>query len=115
MKSLRLLTCAAAAAALCACSLLPPKEVSRRELFTPGVSTLMDCRELTDMKYYGADAEYDYFSRGSTRYKVKRSENAVPAVLRRDFTGWHDGEKYRDTAKEAVGQYVRNILNRNAQ
>lgn len=115
MKSLRFLSCVVGALALCACSLLPPKEVSRKELFTPGVATLMDHTELTDMKYYGADAEYDYFSRGSTRYKVKRTENAVPALMRRDFTGWNNGETYRSMVTENLGQRALQFLNRNTQ
>lgn len=95
MKFQRLLTLALPVLCLCSCSLLPPKEVSRTELFKPDMYTAMDYTELTDMMYYGSDADYDYFSRGSFRYKVKRSENAVPAAVRTDFTSWSNGRMYR--------------------
>lgn len=95
MNKVHLLLLSAAALAFSSCSLLPPKEVTRAQLFKPDVFTAMDYTELTNMQYYGADAEYDYFSRGSFRYKVKRSENAVPAAVRTEFTGWNNGRLYR--------------------
>ena len=95
MNKTHLLLLSAAALAFSSCSLLPPKEVSRTELFKPDMYTAMDYKELTDMQYYGSDADYDYFSRGSFRYKVKRSENAVPAAVRTEFTGWNNGRMYR--------------------
>lgn len=95
MNKTHLILLTAAALAFSSCSLLPPKEVSRTELFKPDMYTAMDYTELTDMQYYGSDADYDYFSRGSFRYKVKRSENAVPAVVRTEFTGWNNGRLYR--------------------
>lgn len=95
MNKTHLILLAAAVTAFSSCSLLPPKEVSRTELFKPDMYTAMDYTELTDMQYYGSDADYDYFSRGSFRYKVKRSENAVPAAVRTDFTSWSNGRLYR--------------------
>lgn len=95
MNKTHLILLAAAVTAFSSCSLLPPKEVSRTELFKPDMYTAMDYTELTDMMYYGSDADYDYFSRGSFRYKVKRSENAVPAAVRTDFTSWSNGRLYR--------------------
>lgn len=95
MNKVHLLLLSAAALAFSSCSLLPPKEVTRAQLFKPDVFTAMDYTELTDMQYYGSDADYDYFSRGSFRYKVKRSENAVPAAVRTEFTGWNNGRMYR--------------------
>lgn len=100
MNKTHLLLLTAAALAFSSCSLLPPKEVSRNQLFKPDVFTVMDYTELTDMQYYGSDADYDYFSRGSFRYKVKRSENAVPAPVRTDFTSWSNGRMYRDCLKQ---------------
>lgn len=95
MSKTSLLLLAVTALSFTSCSLLPPKEVSRTELFKPDMYTAMDYTELTDMMYYGSDADYDYFSRGSFRYKVKRSENAVPAAVRTEFTSWSNGRMYR--------------------
>ena len=47
------------------------KTVSRTELLTPTLATAMNTSELTDMKYYGSDTEYDYFVRGYSRYRVR--------------------------------------------
>jgi hypothetical protein len=79
------------------------KTVSRKELLTPTLSTAMDHTELTDMKYYGADAEYDYFTRGYTRYRVLKSENCLPESARFAFNNWQGGKLYRDCLKESVG------------
>lgn len=78
------------------------KTVSRKELLTPTLSTAMDHTELTDMKYYGADAEYDYFTRGYTRYRVLKSENCLPESARFTFNNWQGGKLYRDCLKEAA-------------
>jgi hypothetical protein len=88
------------ALALSSCAV---KTVSRKELLTPTLSTAMDHTELTDMKYYGADAEYDYFTRGYTRYRVLKSENCLPESARFAFNNWQGGKLYRDCLKESVG------------
>ena len=67
------------------------KTVTRKELLTPTLSTAMDSSELTDMKYYGCDAEYDYFTRGYTRYRVLKSENCLPESARFTFNNWQGG------------------------
>lgn len=91
------------------------KTVSRKELLTPTLSTAMDHTELTDMKYYGADAEYDYFTRGYTRYRVLKSEKCLPESARFTFNNWQGGKLYRDCLTESVGSTLvdklRNLLN----
>ncbi|MBE6416076.1 MAG: hypothetical protein E7032_06035 [Akkermansiaceae bacterium] len=79
------------------------KTVTRTELLTPTLSTAMNTSELTDMKYYGCDAEYDYFTRGYTRYRVLKSENCLPESARFAFNNWQGGKLYRDCLKESVG------------
>lgn len=79
------------------------KTVTRKELLTPTLSTAMNTSELTDMKYYGCDAEYDYFTRGYTRYRVLKSENCLPESGRFTFNNWQGGKLYRDCLKESVG------------
>ena len=78
------------------------KTVSRSELLSPTLSTVMNSSELTDMKYYGCDAEYDYFTRGYTRYRVLKSENCLPESARFTFNNWQGGKLYRDCLKDAV-------------
>ena len=78
------------------------KTVTRKELLTPTLSTAMDHTELTDMKYYGADAEYDYFTRGYTSYRVLKSENCLPESARFTFNNWQGGKLYRDCLKESA-------------
>lgn len=91
------------------------KTVSRSELLTPTLATAMDTSELTDMKYYGADAEYDYFTRGYTRYRVLKSENCLPESARFTFNNWQGGKLYRDCLQESVGSTLvtklQNLLN----
>lgn len=86
------------------------KTVSRSELLTPTLSTAMNTSELTDMKYYGADAEYDYFTRGYTRYRVLKSENCLPESARFTFNNWQGGKLYRDCLKDSVGTSLVNKL-----
>lgn len=81
------------ALALSSCAV---KTVSRTELFTPTTTTLINSKELTEMKYYGSDNEYDYFSRGFQRLRVARSESAIPSYARFDFNNWQNGKKYTE-------------------
>lgn len=91
------------------------KTVTRKELLTPTLATAMDTSELTDMKYYGSDAEYDYFTRGYTRYRVLKSENCLPASARFTFNNWQGGKLYRECLTESVGsslvEKLQNLLN----
>lgn len=86
------------------------KTVSRKELLTPTLATAMNSSELTDMKYYGSDAEYDYFTRGYTRYRVLKSENCLPESARFTFDYWQTSKLYRDCLKESVGNSLVNKL-----
>ncbi len=91
------------------------KTVSRKELLTPTLATAINYNELTDMKYYGSDAEYDYFTRGYTRYRVLRSEKCLPESARFTFNNWQGGKLYRDCLTESVGntlvEKLQNLLN----
>ena len=86
------------------------KTVTRKELLTPTLATAMDSSELTDMKYYGCDAEYDYFTRGYTRYRVLKSENCLPESARFTFDNWQSSKLYRDCLKDSVGTTIVNKL-----
>ena len=86
------------------------KTVTRKELLTPTLSTAIDHTELTDMRYYGADAEYDYFTRGYTRYRVLKSENCLPESARFTFDNWQSSKLYRDCLKDSVGTTIVNKL-----
>ncbi len=86
------------------------KTVSRKELLTPTLATAMDTSELTDMRYYGADAEYDYFTRGYTRYRVLKSEKCLPESARFTFDNWQTSKLYRDCLKDSVGTTIVNKL-----
>ena len=86
------------------------KTVSRTELLTPTLATAMNTSELTDMKYYGSDTEYDYFVRGYSRYRVRKSENALPDSARFNFDNWQTSKLYRDCLKESVGSTLVNKL-----
>ena len=86
------------------------KTVSRTELLTPTLATAMNPSELTDMKYYGSDTEYDYFVRGYSRYRVRKSENALPDSARFNFDNWQTSKLYRDCLKESVGSTLVNKL-----
>lgn len=86
------------------------KTVTRKELLTPTLATAMDSSELTDMKYYGADAEYDYFTRGYSRYRVLKSENCLPESARFTFDNWQTSKLYRDCLKDSVGTTIVNKL-----
>ena len=86
------------------------KTVSRSELLKPTLATAMDTSELTDMKYYGSDTEYDYFVRGYSRYRVRKSENAIPDSARFNFDNWQTSKLYRDCLKDSVGSSLVNKL-----
>ena len=86
------------------------KTVSRTQLLTPSLATAVNSSELIDMKYYGADAEYDYFTRGFTRYRVLKSENCLPDSARFTFDNWMTGKLYRDCLKDSVGDVLVNKL-----
>ncbi|MBR5894054.1 MAG: hypothetical protein IKZ13_00750 [Akkermansia sp.] len=87
------------AMALSSCAV---KTVSRTELFTPNTATLINSEELTGMMYYGADNEYDYFSRGFQRLRVAKSEDAIPNSARFTFNNWQGGKKYTECLKESL-------------
>ena len=91
------------------------KTVTRKELLTPTLATAVDTSELTDMKYYGSDAEYDYFTRGYTRYRVLKSEKCLPDSARFTFNNWQGGKLYRECLTESVGstlvEKLQNLLN----
>ena len=86
------------------------KTVSRTELLTPTLATAMNTSELTDMKYYGSDTEYDYFVRGYSRYRVRKSENAIPDSARFNFDNWKTSKLYRDCLKDSMGSALVNKL-----
>lgn len=79
------------------------KTVSRTELLTPTLATAVNSKELIDMKYYGSDTEFDYFTRGYNRYRVYKSENCLPESARFNFDNWKNGKLYRDCLKNSVG------------
>ena len=87
------------------------KTVTRKELLTPTLSTAMNSSELTDMKYYGCDAEYDYFTRGFSRLRVAKSEQSIPETCRFTFNNWQGGKLYTDCIKEAGMDKVQSLLN----
>ncbi len=87
------------------------KEVTRAELFTPTTATLVNSDELTKMKYYGCDGEYDYFTRGFSRLKVAKSQNAIPEACRFTFNHWQGGKLYTDCIKSAGTEKVQQLQN----
>ncbi len=103
-----------AAMALCSCAV---KTVSRTELFTPTTTTLINSDELTKMKYYGCDDQYDYFTRGFSRLRVAKSESAIPDSARFTFNNWMGGKLYTDCIKEVGTNKVQSLINllKNAQ
>lgn len=88
--------------ALASCSLMPVQTISRKELLTPSTYTVVDPSSYTDMMYYGADATYDYFTRNDLKYRVLRSENAMPESARFTFNNWQGGKLYRDCLVQSV-------------
>lgn len=94
-------------ATLASCSLMPVQTITRKELLTPTAYTAVDPSSYTDMMYYGADDTYDYFTRNSLRYRVLRTENAMPQSGRFTFNNWQDGKMYRDCL---VGAAVGSII-----
>lgn len=101
---------AVAAMSLVSCSMLPVTTISRSELLTPSAMTAVDYTTYTDMKYYGADDTYDYFTRNSLKYRVLRTENAVPAAGRFPFDNWQTSKLYREVAMQGAVQGVSNLL-----
>lgn len=95
------------ALALSSCAV---KTVTRTELFTPTTATLINSEELTGMKYYGSDDQYDYFSRGFSRLRVARTENAIPSFSRTPFNNWQGGKKYTDCLKESTANKLQSIF-----
>jgi hypothetical protein len=87
------------------------KTVTRKELLTPTLATAMDSSELTDMKYYGSDSEYDYFTRSYTRYRVLRSENAIPESARFTFNNWQGGKLYRECLTASATSQLQTLRN----
>ncbi|MBQ8516629.1 MAG: hypothetical protein IJ498_03515 [Akkermansia sp.] len=96
-----------AMAALASCSLMPVQTITRKELLTPTTYTAVDPTSYTDMMYYGADNTYDYFTRNSLRYRVLRTENAMPESGRFTFNNWQGGKLYRDCL---VGAAVNSVI-----
>ncbi len=103
----KLLSVMILALALSSCAV---KTVSRTELFTPTTATLINSDELTNMKYYGADDQYDYFSRGFQRLRVAKSENAIPSYARFTFNNWMGGKKYTDCLQESTLSKLQSLL-----
>lgn len=85
------------------------KTVSRTELFTPTTTTLINSDELTKMKYYGCDGEYDYFTRGFSRLRVAKTENAIPDACRFTFNNWQGGKLYTDCIKSVGANKVQQL------
>lgn len=87
------------------------KTVSRTELFTPTTATLLNSDELTEMKYYGSDDQYDYFTRGFSRLRVAKSEQSIPDSCRFTFNNWTGGKKYTDCIADVGKEKVQGIYN----
>lgn len=104
----KLLPCILLAAILCSCA---TKTVTRRELLTPTLYTAINSDEYLDMKYYGSDAEYDYFTRSYTRYRVLRTENAVPESARFPFNNWMGGKLYRECLTQSATSKLQTLRN----
>lgn len=105
---------AVAALALSSCAMMPVTTISRSELLKPTAMTAIDHTTYTDMMYYGADDTYDYFTRNSLKYRVLRTENAMPAAGRFPFDNWQTGKLYREAAAQGALQSstLQNLLNR---
>lgn len=86
------------------------KTVSRTELFTPTTATLINSEELTGMMYYGADDQYDYFTRGWQRLRVAKTENAVPSYARFTFNNWQGGKKYTECLQQSTVSQLQSLL-----
>lgn len=99
-----------AAMSLVSCSLMPVTTISRSELLKPTAMTAIDHSTYTDMMYYGADDTYDYFTRNSLKYRVLRTENAVPAAGRFTFDNWQTGKLYREVAAQGAATSISNFL-----
>ena len=99
MRSMKhIILFAVGAVALTSCSLMPVTTISRSELLTPSTMTAIDPSTYTGMMYYGADDTYDYFTRNSLKYRVLRTENAMPNAGRFPFDDWKTGKLYSQAA-----------------
>ncbi len=87
------------------------KTVSRTELFTPTTTTLINSDELTQMKYYGSDDQFDYYTRGFSRLRVAKSEQSIPNEARFTFNNWQGGKLYTDCIKDVGTSKVQGFLN----
>lgn len=87
------------------------KTVSRTELFTPTTATLVNSDELTQMKYYGSDDQFDYYTRGFSRLRVAKSEQSIPNEARFTFNNWQGGKLYTDCIKDVGTSKVQGFLN----
>lgn len=87
------------------------KTVSRTELFTPTTATLVNSDELTQMKYYGSDDQFDYYTRGFSRLRVAKSEQSIPNEARFTFNNWQGGKLYTDCIKDVGASKVQGFLN----
>ena len=89
---------AVAALVLSSCSLMPVSTISRTELLTPSTMSVVSPSTYTNMMYYGSDDTYDYFTRNSLKYRVYRTENAMPEAGRFTFDNWNTGKLYAQAA-----------------
>lgn len=103
---------AVAALALSSCSMMPVTTISRSELLKPTAMTAIDHSTYTDMMYYGADDTYDYFTRNSLKYRVLRTEKAMPEGGRFPFDDWKTGKLYREAAAQGAASGISNFLSK---
>lgn len=98
----KLISVLLASVLLSSCSLWPAKTISRAELLMPVGGKAVQPNDTLEMKYYGADNQYDYFERNGERYRVLRKENAIPEASRMEYEGWENGKTYRQCLLDAV-------------
>lgn len=103
---------AVAALALSSCSMMPVTTISRSELLKPTAMTAIDHSTYTDMMYYGADDTYDYFTRNSLKYRVLRTEKAMPEGGRFPFDDWKTGKLYREAAAQGAASGISDFLSK---
>lgn len=104
----KLLPCILLVALLSACA---TKTVTRKELLTPTLYTAINTDEYIDMKYYGSDEQYDYFTRGYSRLRVLRTEKAIPDSARFTFDNWKNGKLYRDCLLDTATDKIQSLRN----
>ena len=98
----KLISVLLASAVLGGCSLMPAKTITRAELLMPMGGKTVQPNDTLEMTYYGADDQYDYFERKGVRYRVLRTENAIPEASRMEYDGWENGKSYRQCLLDAV-------------